>query len=160
MESHPSPIAAPDRSLPWTAGVPFVVPFHDHARIETLDAPLGEGVTRIAALSELTNNIGTVHGGMLFALGETAAAAAMSQLLWNDRARLRAITRRGSIEYLKPARGAITARAVTAMTLPQIDAALANARSIDVPLAVELRDGDGNVVATLHIEWFVGRPKP
>jgi len=69
------------------------VPFHMHARIRVLEAPAGQGCAEIPDLAELKNHLGTVHGGMLFALGEVAAATAVTHLLGADIARLRAITR-------------------------------------------------------------------
>ena len=50
---------------------------------------------------ELRNHFGTVHGGMLFSVGEVAAASGMVRLLGADIGRLRAITRRATIDYLK-----------------------------------------------------------
>lgn len=151
---------APPRS-PWKpGGNPFGIPFHALTRVDLVDAPIGVGHAQIPDAPELKNHLGTVHGGMLFTLGEVAAAAAMTQLLWPELARLRGITRRASIEYLKPARGALTATAIAGMTLAEITAALTTQHSVDVPLTVELRDSDGLVVATLKVDWYVGRPKP
>ena len=136
-----------------------VVPFHDHAQIEILDAPKGAGAARIPDASELRNHLGTVHGGMLFALGEVAAASGIMRLLGPDIARLRAITRRGAIEYLKPARGAISGAATIGMSAADIAASLSRSPSVDVPIQVELTDDAGIVVARLAIDWFIGVPR-
>ncbi len=136
-----------------------VVPFHDHAQIEILDAPKGMGAACIPDAPELRNHLGTVHGGMLFALGEVAAASCMTRLLGADIGRLRAITRRGAIEYLKPARGAISGAAATGMSAAGIAASLSRFPSVDVPIQVELTDAAGMVVARLGVDWFVGAPK-
>ncbi len=135
------------------------MPFHDHAQIEILDAPKGTGAARIPDAPELRNHFGTVHGGMLFAVGEVAAASGMMRLLGADIARLRAITRRGAIDYLKPARGAISGAASIGMSAADIAASLSRSRSVDVPIQVELTDAAGIVVARLGIDWFVGNPK-
>jgi len=132
------------------------VPFHDHAQIEILDAPKGAGAARIPDAPELRNHFGTVHGGMLFAVGEVAAASGMTRLLGPEIARLRAITRRGTIEYLKPARGAISGAASIGMSAADIAASLSRSPSVDVPIQVELTDAAGIVVARLGVEWFVG----
>ena len=146
-------------SLSQTSRSGVVVPFHDHAGIEILDAPAGLGAARIPDRAELTNHFGTVHGGMLFAVGEVAAASAMTQLLGADIARLRAITRKGAIEYLKPARGAISGAATVGVSAADIAASLTRAPSMNAPVAVDLTDATGTVVARLNIEWFVGLPK-
>lgn len=160
MTHAPTPDLTPAPAPSTYDPARIVIPFHKLTRVEIAEAPSGAGNASIPDASELTNPFGTVHGGMLFALGEIAAASAMTRLLWSELGRLRAITRRGSIEYLKPARGAIRATATAAMTHAEIMAALAGARSVDVPLAVELRDDAGTVVARLQIAWFVGHPKP
>jgi acyl-coenzyme A thioesterase PaaI-like protein len=136
-----------------------IVPFHDHAHIEMLNAPAGEGRARIPDLPELTNHLGTVHGGMLFAVGEVAAASAMTRLLGADILHLRAITRKASISYLKPARGVISGESRVEMTRDEIMVALELLHSINVPISVTLIDPAGVTVATLAVEFFVGRPK-
>ena len=138
---------------------PRRIPFHDHAQIEIVDAPAGQGRARIPAIPELTNHFGTVHGGMLFAVGEVAAASGVVRLLGPDISRLRAVTRRGSIDYLKPARGAISGAATVGMSAADIAASLSRARSVDVPVAVELTDEAGAVVARLSVEMFVAAPR-
>lgn len=136
-----------------------IVPFHDHAQIEILDAPKGTGAARIPDAPQLRNHFGTVHGGMLFAVGEVAAASGMTRLLGPDIARLRAITRRGTIEYLKPARGAISGAATIGMSAADIAASLSRSSSVDVPIQVELTDAAGIIVARLGVDWFVGNPR-
>jgi acyl-coenzyme A thioesterase PaaI-like protein len=136
-----------------------IVPFHDHAQIEILDAPKGMGAPRIPDAVELCNHLGTVHAGMLFALGDAAAGTAMGRLLGPDASRLRAVTRRGAIEYLKPARGAISGAASIGMSAADIAASLSRSRSVDVPIQVELSDAGGILVARLDIDFFVGIPR-
>jgi acyl-coenzyme A thioesterase PaaI-like protein len=136
-----------------------LVPFHDYAQIETLDAPKGAGAARIPDAPELCNHLGTVHAGMLFALGDAAAGTAMARLLGPDVSRLRAVTRRGAIEYLKPARGAISGAASIGMSAADIAASLSRSRSVDVPIQVELSDAAGIVVARVDIDFFVGVPR-
>lgn len=155
LASPPDP--APPPRAPSTSRL--VVPFHELTRVELVDAPVGTGDVRIPDAAELRNHLGTVHGGMLFALGEIAAASAMTKLLWLELGRLRAITRRASIDYLKPARGAIRATASVALSLADMTEALTSAPSIDVPISVELHDAAGIKVAELHVVWFVGRPR-
>ena len=152
MESRPTPFSG--RGETATS-----VPFHDHAFIEILDADPGTGRARIPDAPELKNHLGTVHGGVLFALGEVAAAAGVTRLLGADMARLRAITRRGSIEYLKPARGAISGEGFVSVSREAIFEALDAGPSLAVPVSVTLTDEAGICVARLDIEWFVGRPR-
>ena len=134
----------------------YRIPFQKHTQLELLDD------LRVCApdLEELQNHIGTMHGGMLFALGEVATAVTMAALLAPERASLFAITRAAEIAYLKPARGAITGSCVLAMTREEILSALEVRRSVDVPVAVELKDASDVTVATLHVVWYVARKRP
>jgi hypothetical protein len=72
---------------------------------------------------------------------------------------LRAITRRGSIDYLKPARGPVSGVATVGMSAADIAASLTHSPSVDVPISVDLTDAAGLLVARLQVEWFVGNPR-
>src|SRR6185503_19867127 len=89
----------------------IVVPFHDHAQIEILDATDSAGRTHAPDIVELTNHFGTVHGSVLFAVGEVAAGDAAARCIRPDQSHLRFVTRRDVIDYLKPARGAVSGEA-------------------------------------------------
>lgn len=97
---------------------------------------------------------------MLFTLGEVAAGVAMSRMLAAEQPALRSITHRATIEYRKPARGAITAATAVAVSRDQIVDALREQRSIDVPITVTLTDDAAVTVATLAVDWYVGRARP
>jgi acyl-coenzyme A thioesterase PaaI-like protein len=173
----PMPALTPDATSPPQPSQTrrTVVPFHEHAQIEIIDASAaveGQGRAAIPDAPFLKNHFGTVHGGMLFAVGEVAAASAMmrvlgseslrevlAQVLSDDARCLRAITRRGAIDYLKPARGAVSGAATVGMSAADIAASLTRSPSIDVPVSVVLTDSSGATVARLDITWFVGRPK-
>lgn len=131
----------------------YGIPFQKHVCLELLP----DHRVRAPDLSELKNHVGTMHGGMLFALGEVAAAVAMAELLARDRAYLHAITRRGDIAYLKPARGAITASSEISMTRAEILSSLDRQPSVDVPVAVALTDPGNVTVAELELTWYVAR---
>lgn len=135
------------------------VPFHAHTEIEIVEASTRRGCARIPARKTLTNHTGHVHGGMLYAIGEVTAAACMVGLLGDRLGPLHGVTRRGEIDYLKPARGEVRGEARAAMTREQILSALEGARSVDVPVEVTLRDTAGVTVATLAITWYVGWPR-
>jgi len=129
----------------------YRIPFQSHTRLELLD----ELSVRAPDIIELKNHFGTMHGGMLYALGEVAAAVAMAKLLAADSASLYAITRRGEIEYLKPARGPITASGQVSLTRAEIFAGLEHSRSLEVPVSATLKDVDHQTVATLSLRWYV-----
>jgi acyl-coenzyme A thioesterase PaaI-like protein len=130
------------------AGLFQRIPFQAHTQLELLP----DMRVRAPDVLELKNHLGTMHGGMLYALGEVSAAAAMASLLGTA---LFAITRHGEITYLKPARGAITGSASVALTREQILGALAVQRSLDVAVSVTLHDAASVAVATLSITFYV-----
>lgn len=131
------------------------IPFQRLTQLELLD----DMRVRAPDIVQLRNHFGTVHGGMLYALGEVAAAAAVAQLLQADSGQLFAITRRGNIDYLKPARGVITAHGEVALSLAQILEALEHQRSLDVQVAVTLSDQADITVAKLDFTWYVARAR-
>lgn len=138
---------------------PRVSPFHDRIGLEIHDADTGHGVTRLPDDGGLHNFLGTVHGGALFSVGEVAAGTCMTRLMGPDAARLTLLAREMSIRFLKPARGAITARATAERTRDEILAALELKPSTSVPLEIELTDDSGLVVARLQADWYVGLPR-
>ena len=127
------------------------IPFQNHTRLELLDD------LRVRAPDdlELKNHLGTMHGGMLYVLGEVAAAVAMAELLAPNRGSLFAITRRGEIDYVKPARGPITASGQVSQTRAEILAGLERQRSLDVHVGATLRDHAGVIVGQLNFTWYV-----
>ena len=136
-----------------------IVPFNHHVRVESLEAPLGKGKTRIPDVVELTNHFGTVHGSALFTVGEVAAGSAITRLLASDLADLRAITQSASIKYLKTPRGAIEAEATVELDRTTILNAISSGNPISVPIQVRLKDVHGVLVATMSVSWFVALRK-
>ena len=135
------------------------IPFHDLVGIDvTVES---DGTSRVSApdTPKLKNHLGTMHGGMIFTLGEVAAAVSLTALLGRQLVDLRAITQSATIKYLKPARGAISARGKVEMTADEIVLASKSQPSLTVPIAVVLEDSAGVVVATLRVEWFVAERK-
>jgi acyl-coenzyme A thioesterase PaaI-like protein len=134
-------------------------PFHDRIGLEILDAPAGHGATRLPDELHIQNFLGTVHGGALFSAGEVAAGTCIGRLMGEDAAHLTLLAREMSIRFLKPARGAITARAVSGMTRDEVLAALALKPSTSIPLDIEITDDTGLVVASLTAVWYAGLPR-
>jgi acyl-coenzyme A thioesterase PaaI-like protein len=132
-----------------------VAPFNNHARVEMLDAPAGEGATRIADLPELKNHFGTVHGGALFTVGEVASARAVMAALGAHLSSLHAVTRAASIRYLKAARGAVRAQARLKVPIEQSLDDLAHNGRTTLEVDVALHDDDARLVGELSVQWHV-----
>jgi uncharacterized protein (TIGR00369 family) len=110
--------------------------------ILSVDLASGEVKLRFTASEQLANRLGTVQGGMLAAMLDSATGnAVMAKLPAN----LTAVTTRLDTQFLKPAAlGAITA---TARVIYQDE------RSAEV--TAELSDAEGWIVATARAELRV-----
>jgi acyl-coenzyme A thioesterase PaaI-like protein len=133
------------------------IPFNGHVGLEVLDVAPESCSVRLPDRPELRNHLGTAHAAALFAAGEAASGgafgAAFAELLITGAL---PVVRNAEIRFRRPARGAIIATA----TVADADSALALLEAhgrVDVPVAVQMRDADGEVVATMRVEWLVKR---
>ena len=81
-----------------------VAPFAIHCNMETVSIGDGEAVVRMP-IDGMANALGTVHGGAIFSLADQAFALACNSSGEPQ------VGISASINYLKPARGALEARA-------------------------------------------------
>jgi acyl-coenzyme A thioesterase PaaI-like protein len=94
------------------------------------------------------NHLGSVHAVALANVGELASGLATVVALPPDR---RAILTRLTAEYLKKARGTLTAEG-------RVDPeALADIADGECEVVAEIRDAAGEVVARVRARWLVGR---
>jgi acyl-coenzyme A thioesterase PaaI-like protein len=133
-------------------------PFHDLIALEVTPAN-SEALTRLPDAENLHNLFGTVHGGALFTAGEVAAGTCMNRLMGEDMTRIFATTRKATIEYLKPARGAITGHAEAGLSKADVLARIETERYVIVPVAVTLSDETGVAVCRLAVDWYVSKPR-
>ena len=143
---------------------PLVVPFNEHARVQFAQAEPDACVARIPEAHELTNHLGTVHGGALFTVAEAASGrafmeAALSQAKaanW-DLGGFRAVVRSAQIRYRKPARGVITAHARVVTHAEEWAKVLEQQGKATAKVLVEVRDAADILVADMEVEWHVAR---
>src|SRR3712207_9201399 len=69
----------------------------------------GRGVVRLPDRDELRNHVGSQHAGALFSAGEAASGAAFVGAFAERLGELTPLAQSASIEYLKLAKGPITA---------------------------------------------------
>jgi acyl-coenzyme A thioesterase PaaI-like protein len=134
------------------------IPFNGHVGLEVVEVRPGSCSIRLPDRPELRNHLGTAHAAALFAAGEAASGgafgAAFADLLVTGAL---PVVRGAEIRFRRPARGAIVATA----TVPDADALGAQLQAdgrVDVPVEVEMRDVDDEVVATMAVAWLVKRP--
>jgi acyl-coenzyme A thioesterase PaaI-like protein len=125
-----------------------VVPYSGTIRPRVLELAPGHARVELRERRRLRNHFGSVHAIALANLGELASGLAMTLALPAD---ARGIPVRVEVDYLKKARGRITAegRAVP----PAVVTAETEARA-----TAELRDADGEVVARVAVVWNL-RPR-
>ena len=114
------------------------------ARIDQLEP--GKCVVRIRDRHRLRNHLGSVHAIALINLGEFSSGLALYAMM---PATHRGIISAISMNYVKKARGSITARCQLApVKWPEADQ--------DLVLRSELYDQSGELVASAQVNWRVG----
>lgn len=131
------------------------VPFAAHAGVEILE--IGDGVAEAAMAETATsvNHIGSQHAGALYTCGETASGAAMAGAFASVLMSVRPVAAKATIDYLKIAKGTITAKAKTAEAGEELLAKLEAEGKVAFDVGVSLTDEAGVEVATMTVAWHV-----
>ena len=131
------------------------VPFAAHVGVE-LDA-IGPG-TASATLGQshaTSNHIATMHAGALFTLAEAASGAAMAGMFVERLAALRPVAASAAIDYMKPAKGLITAHARIDDSKDALFATLDAEGKVRFAVTVTMVDAEGREVAGMRVDWHV-----
>jgi acyl-coenzyme A thioesterase PaaI-like protein len=137
-------------------GMQQAIPFNVHLGLEVVEIGSGLGVVRLPENPSLVNHVGSQHAGGLFSAGEAASGGAFVGAFAEKMGEITPLAQRAEIEYRKIARGPITATA-------RLDDAQAHVDELEAegvtrfPVAVELTDGEGDVVAAMTVHWHVKR---
>jgi acyl-coenzyme A thioesterase PaaI-like protein len=135
-------------------GMAAAVPFNNHVGLEVLDLGPGTATVRLPDDDHLRNHVGTQHAAGLFAAAEAASGGAFVAGFAERLAEITPLASSAEIHYAKLAQGPIEAVA----SLPDTEGLLAQLdaeHKISFPVEVELRDGDGQTVATATVQWHV-----
>jgi acyl-CoA thioesterase len=117
--------------------------------IEPLTAEAGRAVIRLQPRSVHLNHNGTVNAPILYALAEVAGAGSVVAGRLEQAAGSYTVVKKASIEYLAPARGAVTANGMPSSDLiEEVRADVAAGRPSDAEVPVNIRDSDGVLVTT------------
>lgn len=131
------------------------LPFAKHAGVDLTELGDGTGTAILLQSDYSVNHIGTQHAGALFTVGETASGAAMAGTFPNQILSLRPVTKDARIQYLKIAKGVITATANTVDDPDTLRKTLKSEGRAVFDVAVSLTDEAGIEVATLTVTWDV-----
>ena len=102
---------------------------------------------------DLHNHIGGPHAGALFALGETASGAVVLATFGDQLARATPLAVRADIQYVKLARGDVTATATLGVPREAVIGALDAGDRPEFPVRVDITRSDGSVTATMTVVW-------
>jgi acyl-CoA thioesterase len=127
--------------------------------IEPLEATEGRAIIRLDPRPVHLNHNGTVNAAILYALAEVAGAGAVVAGMLELAAQSYTVVKRASIEYLAPARGAVTATGEIPAEVFVSARSLVEAREpAEVEVPVDVRDSTGTV-ATRCILVVAVRPR-
>lgn len=107
----------------------------------------------------LKNHLGTAHAGALYTLGEAASGVAVLRAMPELAAAPLLVAKTATIDYQKPARGAVTGSGVLRDTADAIRARLAADGKATIPVDVTLRDAGGVEVVTMTVTWYARGPR-
>jgi acyl-coenzyme A thioesterase PaaI-like protein len=131
------------------------IPFNTHLGLDVVGFAHDKGVVRLPNEPTLQNHVGSQHAGALFAAAEAASGVALLGKLADRLGTITPLAKGAEIQYLKIARGVITATAAfaeeTGEVLRRLDAdgkALTDVR-------VELTDSAGVQVAAVVVHWHI-----
>jgi acyl-coenzyme A thioesterase PaaI-like protein len=139
------------------AGLNQAIPFNRHLGLVVEDVAPGRGVVTLPDGDHLHNHVGSQHAGGLFSAGEAASGGAFLGAFAEHLGSLTPLAKSASIDYRKIARGPITAVGTLSGDVDELMAAIEADGRVEFPVEVELTDGDGNVVATMTVQWHVRR---
>lgn len=132
-----------------------IIPFANHTgvRIDELDAE--NAVCTLEQRDEVENHIGSMHAGALFVLGEQASGAAYAAAFVDRMMSLRPVAAKAEINYLKIAKGTITARARVRDDVEELKSTIDRDGKVRFAVDVSLTDAEGTEVATMVVDWHV-----
>jgi uncharacterized protein (TIGR00369 family) len=113
----------------------------------------GHAVAALPAHPRLANHVGSVHAGAVFTICEAAAGAALAGGLLPLIMQTRFVVRDARIDYLEPARGAVTARATLIAESGDPLDDLRRAGRADLRVDVAAFRADGTRVAEARFDW-------
>jgi acyl-coenzyme A thioesterase PaaI-like protein len=131
------------------------IPFNGHLGLEIVGLVGDKGVVRLPDSEPLRNHVGSQHAGALFAAAEAASGAAVLGALGARLAEVTPLAKGAEIQYLKMARGVITATASLGEDKAAILSRLDADGKVLTDVRVEMTDAEGVVVATMTVHWHM-----
>src|SRR5579863_9997713 len=96
------------------------IPFNAHLGLDVVGYDGGVGVVRLPDEPSLRNHVGSQHAGALFAAAEAASGVVLLGKLGDRMGAITPLAKGADVQYLKIARGVITAKAVFAEEISDV----------------------------------------
>jgi thioesterase domain-containing protein len=129
------------------------VPFAKLLGIAVTDVSKRDASVNMSVGPTLTNHVGTAHAGALFTACESASGAALAGALLPVIMQLRFVVRDARIDYLRPAKGELSAKAALVDEPALVLEQLQRTGRADVAVDVSAQTADGTVVAKASFNW-------
>jgi acyl-coenzyme A thioesterase PaaI-like protein len=137
------------------AGLQQAIPYNNHLGLEVVEIGDGRGIVRLPESDSLLNHVGSQHAGALFSAGEAASGAAFVGAFAERMGDIRPLARGARIDYLKLAKGPITATGMLSVQKADLLEQLDAEGKVEFRVAVDLADRDGTSVAEMSVDWHV-----
>ena len=137
------------------AGLEAAIPFNRHLGLEVVEVSEGNGVVRLPDGEHLRNHVGSQHAGGLFSAGEAASGAAFVGAFAKHLGKITPLAKSASIDYLKLAKGPITATGTLDRDAGELVAEVESDGRVEFPIDVSLTDEEGTEVARMTVGWHL-----
>jgi acyl-coenzyme A thioesterase PaaI-like protein len=137
------------------AAMSQAIPFNVHVGLRTTELGPGVGVVELPDDGRLRNHVGSQHAAALFAAGEAASGGAFVAAFADRLTEITPLAERADVVYRRIALGAITATGRLTEDRDALLATLDRDGSVRFPVAVELTNGAGEIVAEMTVHWHV-----
>jgi len=142
------------------AGLGHAIPFNGHLGLEVVEVAEGRGVVRLPDQDFTKNHVGSQHAGALFSAGEAASGGAFIGAFAERMGAITPLARSADIDYLKLAKGPITATGTLGEDRAALVERLERDGRVEFPIAVSLVDEGGTEVARMTVHWHVRGLRP
>ena len=139
------------------AGMAEMIPYNNHLGLELTEVSDGSGSVRLPDDAGLVNHVGSQHAGGLFSAGEFASGAAFIGAFAERLGDITPLAKSASIDYLKLAKGPITAKGRLVDDKAGLVERLDAEGRVEFPIEVSLTDAEGTEVARMTVNWHVKR---
>ena len=135
------------------------VPFARHVGVKLLEIGDGTASAELEQREEVSNHIQSMHAGAMFTLGEAASGAALAGAFGPAILQMRPVAATANIAFKKVAKGKLTAHAEASQTGAALIQAIEKEGKVAFDVNVDVRDGDGDTVVEMTVNWYVSKQR-